>query len=137
MPNIKTNQLITLNGQKLSDHNRAQLDQSYIEVAGSDRMSDGTLRRYIVSRKRTFSTSWTDLPDHNNDPGALMTVDGGLPVQGLKSLYENTTGPLVMVLRDGRGDEQTLQVFITELTTNLKKRGRVDLYDVSITIEEV
>jgi len=130
------NSLVFLNGQKVSDHNRAPLEVTYEEISKMDRMVDGTMRKYTVAKKAKFSTSWERLPSHNDLPGA-DTVDEGMSSSELEDFYKSTTGPITMTLRNGQGEVETYQVFITDFSKTISKRGPVDWHDVSIQMEEV
>src|SRR5688500_11078845 len=67
----KAEWLATETTHRVTEHNRQPLAVSYEDVGGSGRMADATLRKFIIARKRTWSTSWGDLPSI-----ADKTVDG-------------------------------------------------------------
>lgn len=69
----------------ITDHNRSDLDISYDRIEKSDRMADGTMRRFITANKKKISTSWSDLPATS---GINFTADGNLGGAFLKSFYE-------------------------------------------------
>jgi len=69
----------------ITDHNRKDFDINYERIEKSDRMADGTLRRFITANKKKISTSWTDLPAAG---GVNFTADGNLGGAFLKSFYE-------------------------------------------------
>jgi len=47
---------------KLSDHNRQPIDITYNLIEATDRMANGTLRKFIVARKFIIAADWTDFP---------------------------------------------------------------------------
>lgn len=156
----KENSLIyleTSNGvfSKLSDHNRSPLSEDVERIENKKRMAHGTLRRYSVVKKRTYSCSWDLLPSTNSVDGGLKTADGGMAGEDLEFLHDHNDKPIKMVLRRGsaRGvsvpsvsnsslpfsDENfyIVYVMISEFSKETVKRGKVDLWNVSITFEEV
>ncbi len=133
MGNYKTNQIMHWNSMKCSDHNRAPLDVSPEYIEKKSRMLSGRLRKYRIATKRTFSTSWTDLPTN-----VAETVDGGASATMLKEFWESNTGSFNMTLRDGAGNIEVVTVMISDFSWNVKKRAtQRDLWDVNVTLEEV
>lgn len=140
---------------KLSDHNRSPLSEEVERVENKKRMANGTLRRYSVVKKRTYTCSWELLPSTNTVSGGLKTADGGLAGEDLEALHNNYDTPIRMILRRGsaRGlsvptvadtalpysddDFYIVNVMISEFSKDTVKRGKVDLWNVSITFEEV
>lgn len=126
--------------QKITDHNRAPLTVAYERIENSNRMWDGTMRRYTVAKKRTWSTSWEMLPSTNAKvaQGGISTVDGGWAGQQMESFYYATDGAFQMQLRDGDGTVNTVTVMITDFQKEIVKRGpRVDYWNLSLTLVEV
>ena len=70
--------LLTINGilisadgstyYKLTDHNREPIDQSYDVIEKSDRMADGTMRKYVVAKKKVLHVSWKEIPSPCQPP---------------------------------------------------------------------
>lgn len=156
----KDNALIYLrtNGttyEKLSDHNRSSLDEDIERIENKKRMADGTLRRYSVVKKRTFSVSWDLLPSSNAVAGSFKTVDGGMAGEDLERINNTINVPMRMVLRRGSAINLTLptvtdaqlpyqdanfyicNVMITDFSKEVVKRGKIDLWNVSLILEEV
>lgn len=82
---------------QLTDHNRDSLNLSYEVIEKASRMADGTLRKYVVAKKRKLSTSWKELPSGTLNPynsssagnsGLTMTVDGNRGGAWMKTFYE-------------------------------------------------
>lgn len=155
----KTNSLMFWNVEgelkKVSDHNRSPLSEDIERIENKQRMVDGTLRRYSVVKKRTWSCSWDLLPSTNDIPGGMQTADLGLAGEDLERINLNTDAPFRMVLRRGSAKGVTLpfvsdaqipfsddnfyvvNVMISDFSKEVVKRGKVDLWNVSITLEEV
>lgn len=142
--------------RKISDHGRASLSEAYERIEQKTRMADGTLRRYTVSKKRTWSTSWSNLPSTNVGAG-MKTVDGGWSGQQMEDYYQDQDGPFLMVLRNGSAINKTLpslpastvypyenddfyiaRVMFSDFSKDVIKRSAgSDLWEVSVTLEEV
>lgn len=141
---------------RLSDHGRSPLSEDWERIETKTRMVDGTLRRYSVSKKRTWSCSWSGLPSSNNIVNGLHTVDGGMSGEDIEVWVNTVNVPFRMILRRGSAIDLATpnpadgllpysdanfyiaNVMITEYDKEVSKRGRLaDLWDVSITLEEV
>lgn len=133
---------------KVTDHNRSALSEEIERIENKRRMADGTLRRYSVAKKRTWSCSWDMLPSTNNVTGGLKTADGGLAGEDIERIHDTVNAPFKMVLRRGSAKGQIVpaasndnfyivNVMISDFSKEVVKRGRVDLWNVSITLEEV
>ena len=73
-----------INWAKLSEHNRQPLSLDHNRIEKSQRMSNGTLRKFFIADKKNFSTSWEMLPSFQN-----LTVDGGLGAVDLQEFYSS------------------------------------------------
>lgn len=61
--------------RRITDHNRSPLDISVERIERSQRMAGGTMRRYVVNKKRNFSCSWELLPPFSRpEIEAIMTA---------------------------------------------------------------
>jgi hypothetical protein len=67
----------------LTDHNRQPIKVTFEVIEKTNRMADGTLRRYVIARKHKISTSWQMLPSKTAE-----TVDGNKAGAWMKSFYE-------------------------------------------------
>jgi len=123
--------------RKVTDHNRAELSVAVERIENSQRMVNGTLRRYTVAKKRTWSTSWDMLPSTNSKVNGLKTVDGGWAGEDIEAFHNSTNGAFQMQLRRGDGTVETVTVMITDFSKDIAKRGIVDFWNLSITLEEV
>jgi len=148
---------LTVNGElkKVSDHNRSPLAEDVERIENKQRMVDGTLRRYSVVKKRTWSCSWELLPS-TNVGGGLATADGGMAGMELENIANTVDTPMRMVIRRGsaRGmavptvtnaqlpysdsNFYIVNVMISEFSKEVVKRGpKSDLWNVNLTLEEV
>jgi hypothetical protein len=125
-------------GTAITDHNRSPLSIDVERIETSTRMANGTMRKYWVADKRTFSCSWEMLPN-----SAAFTVDGFAGADQIEEIYNTQKGAFALVLTYkgkpadlNRGDD-TYTVMFTDFSKTLNKRGKFDFYDVSVTMEQV
>lgn len=124
--------------RKITDHNRSPLSVSFERIGKDQRMVDGTLRRHSVAKKRSWSTSWEDLPSKTGVVGYLTTVDGGYAGDQIEAFHNANDGAFTMQLRKGDGTVEVATVMITDFSKEVVKRGPgIDLWNLSITLEEV
>jgi len=81
----------------LTDHNRSPINITYTLVEQSDRMANGTMRKYVIARKFTHKIDWKEVPTY--DPylvdynGANSTTSHG--PAWMKAFYEgNYNNPI-------------------------------------------
>lgn len=135
---------------KVTDHGRSALSASVERIGTDQRMVSGTMRRYTVSKKRTFTMDWENLPDKAVSFLANGTTNG----KWLESFYNTADGAFLMRLRQGSDSELTtlvradnialddygriFTVMLTDYSKDIVKRGlSFDLWNVSMTVEEV
>lgn len=124
--------------RRITDHNRSPLTVDFERIERKQRMVDGTLRRYTVAKKRTWSCSWEMLPSKNTGPANTGTVDAGLSASEIESFYYTHDGPFNMQLRDGNGNVTTHTVMLSDFSKEVVKRGpNTDFWNLDITLEEV
>lgn len=133
--------------RNLSDHNRSEVEVSSMRIEESQRMANGTLRKFWVADKKAFSVSWSMLPSYRTE-----TVDGYWGAEDLREFYNSELGQDIFQIRlnfakDGTqsvdGDpEDTNQheyyfVSFTSCNFTLVKRGVNAFWNVSLSMEEV
>jgi hypothetical protein len=95
---------------QLTDHNRSAISISYDLVEQVARMADGTMRKFVVAKKRKVGTDWKDLPSGTYSPtgtdsGYTLTVDGQKGGAWIKSFYEaNLFTPVVVRINHSHDD---------------------------------
>lgn len=92
----------------LTDHNRAPINISMERIEQSQRMADGTMRKYVIANKNIFDTSWSFIPaatqtisslSGNNIAAFKPTVDGNYGAGFIKAFYEtNVFNPIYIKL---------------------------------------
>lgn len=136
---------IILNGTRTSDHARQPVQITSKRIENSRRMANGLLRKYYVATKREFSVSWDLLP-HT----AQYTVDGFMGARELEAFYNSNFGAFQLQLVSGQTAptgfnhqgriyrQDVYQVHITDFSMELEKRGgKYDMYNVSLSMEEI
>ncbi|AXH66810.1 hypothetical protein SEA_STARPLATINUM_62 [Streptomyces phage StarPlatinum] len=116
----------------ITDHNRGELSVDVERIEKKQRMVNGTLRKYIVADKRTFSVSWQNLPH-----SAAFTVDGYWGANEIESFYDSNPGAFNLELSYGDGTVETYSVMFSDFNASLVKRGSYDMWEVSVTMEQV
>jgi hypothetical protein len=124
--------LIQWNDHKITDHNRQDLSIDFTRIENSKRMANGTMRKYVVADKRTFSTSWNNVP-HSSD----FTVDGFWGGSEMLDFYSANAGSVDLKLTAGDGTVEIIPVVFTKFSFNVLKRGTYDLWNVTTEMEEV
>jgi len=120
------------NGNAVTDHNRGQLNIDVERIEKKQRMANGTMRKYIVADKRTFQVSWSMLPKLTS-----QTVDGFWGGEAIETFYNTYSGSFSLELTDGDNDVNTYSVMFSNFSKNVVKRGSVDFWEISVTMEEV
>jgi hypothetical protein len=129
------------NGQlTLSDHSRSPLSLSYEIIENSQRMADGSLRKYIISKKRTFSCSWDLLPTVST-----LVVDNNASAYSMKRFFEiNNFSPMFMTLYYKRNSSadlsyvESIQVFWNNISVDVVKRYQdFDYWNITADFVEI
>jgi hypothetical protein len=124
--------LMRWSGNAISDHNRSELQISPERIEKKQRMADGTMRKYVVADKRTFTVSWRDLPH-----SASFTVDGFWGADEMSAFYLATFGEFDLEITYGDTSTETFSVIFSDFNSGISKRGAFDFWDVSVTMEQV
>lgn len=131
----------SLKYNKVSEHNRSQFDISSERIEKQQRMSNGTLRKYFVADKKTFTLSWDMLPSYRT-----LTVDGAWGAEDLRTFYSSAQGQSsfnirVNLAKDGTNQEsanyEEYVVVFSNCNFTVLKRGMQPFWNVSITLVEV
>jgi hypothetical protein len=154
MAGWKDNAIMEWSGTKVSDHGRSALSENTERIGTDKRMADGTLRRQNVAVKRQWSVSWENLPS-TSVAGRFSPVDGGMSGDDMENFFYANPGKFRMVLRRGTAinlpspnppesalpyedaNFYVVNVMITEFNKEVHKRGATDIWNVSVTLEEV
>jgi hypothetical protein len=136
MTDIYDNVLMLWDGEKVSDHNRQPLSVSVERIGADTRMANGRMRRNVVAKKHTFSTSWENLPSRAD--AATGPVDGGMTAEAMEAFFNSTDESFTLTLRAGDESTKTYTVMLTDFTKDIAKRGTGnDWWNISVTMVEV
>jgi hypothetical protein len=142
--------LIYLNSTlKLSEHNRQPVSITPNRIEKTQRMSNGTMRKFFVADKKSINVSWTMLPSFST-----FTVDGGYGAMDIRSFYEGSASKASGALSGQNsfdvtlaygGTTQTLNMIFTSASFEVVKRNvkqssgdtAQEFWNVSISMEEV
>lgn len=155
MAGWKDNTIMLWAGNKVTDHGRKELQEKTERIGSDKRMFDGTLRRQHIGVKRTWEISWDNLPSTNSISTAYKTADGGLDGMAMEDFFYATPGKFRLVLKRGSALNQAVpnpaesalpfedanfyivNVMFTQFSKDVVKRGKSDMWNVSVTLEEV
>lgn len=125
--------LLRFNGTSVTDHNRSELSVDVERIETTNRMANGTLRKYHVADKRTFAVSWDSVPNV-----ASQTVDGFWSGKEIENFFNSTTGSFTLGVTGRDGVETNYIVMFTDFSRTVVKRWATwELWNVNITLEEV
>lgn len=125
--------LLSFDGVPMSDHNRSELSVDVERIETAKRMANGTMRKYVVADKRTFSVSWRDLPSLN-----AWTVDGFSGADQIETFYNSHRGAFSLAVHIDENDLEAYNVMFTDFSKTLNKRAKnFSFYNIDLTMEEV
>jgi hypothetical protein len=115
--------LIKFNSVALSEHNRSPMAVGYNRIEKTQRMSNGTLRKFFIADKKSLNVSWDQLPSYSN-----YTIDGGYGALDLKTFYEGALGkgsfPVTISYSTQTGSTtETRNMIFTAFSCELTKRN--------------
>lgn len=126
--------LMRWNNNAITDHNRQPLTISVERIEKATRMANGTMRKYVVGDKRTFTTSWQNVPKLDAN-----TVDGFYGGGSMETFYNNNKGSFPLEITEADGTVTTYTVMFTDFSKDIVFRGTSgkDLWNVNVTMVEV
>lgn len=140
---LATPSVTALGWRKISEHNRSPITINSQRIEKVERMSNGTLRKFFIADKKSFSVSWTVLPSYRTE-----TADNQWGAEDLREFYKSTLGQGAFKIRfrfakDGSSvatyepDTNGYTVIFSECSFTLSKRAVNAFWDVSISLDEV
>lgn len=117
---------------RVTEHNRSALSVSWEKIETADRMIDGTLRKWQVANKRSWSTSWEMVPH-----STIRTVDGGMGGEAMEQFYLSKPAEFSMEIRKPDGSKERVLVMFTSFDKSIEKRGIYEMWNINVEIEEV
>lgn len=124
---------LEINGVMLTDHNRSPLAISNERLVNDVRTQFGELRRYYKADKKSFSVSWSMVPQDSES-----TVDRHLGAEDMFKFFQSLTGAATLRVYYDFGEEEDYKIVITSFSTELLKRWLpYRFYEVSLAMEEI
>jgi hypothetical protein len=120
---------------KVTEHNREPLEEANERIEDVKRMANGTLRKYYVADKKTFSTSWQFVPG-----AQTHLVDTAWSVDNLKTFFASDLGKGSFKIRIKKADgtyNGPYTVIFSQFESTIVKRGIDTFYNLSIEMTEV
>lgn len=117
---------------ELTEHNRKPLSVSLERIEKKQRMANGRMRSWWVNDKRTWSTSWNELP-HDT----AKTVDGKMGAQAIENFYNTHRGEFILYIRLPDGTSEEKRVMFSEFSKSVSKRGIYEFWEIDLSVEEI
>ena len=131
--------------RRVTEHNRSEFNNRTLRVEQSQRMANGTLRKYVVAEKQQWDIAWTMVPSYRHE-----TVDGAWGAEDLKTFYESSAGrgsfkikintshnPTNIEGSNWEANANTYNVVFTSCDFTLVKRGIQPFWNVKLSLEQV
>lgn len=143
----------------LSDHGRSEIEVQPQRIENRKRMINGRMRSYHIADKEKFQWNWDMLPSRAfdkapqfNAQGAAQasnlvtyTVDGGAGGSSVVDWYKSHKGNFYMLLSYDHPSTayansavyvRAVEVYWSDFSYNIVKRGVSDFWDISVSLEE-
>jgi hypothetical protein len=130
-----------LKWNKVTEHNRSEFSFQPNRIEKQVRTANGSLRKFFIADKKSFSLSWSMLPSYRS-----LTVDGGWGAEDLRTFYNSDAGQSSFLIRvnlakDGTNQElsgyEEYNVVFGSCNFTVLKRGIQPHWSVNITLDEV
>lgn len=116
-----------------SDHSRSDLSEDTERIGTADRMANGRLRSFFVADKRSWSVSWDSIPAPDE-----MTADGKQGGKAIEEFYKTTRGDFLMRLTHKDSDlDEIVPVMFKSFSKDIVARGSYDMWDISVSLDEI
>ncbi len=131
----------TLGWRNITEHNRSEFAVDSMRIEQTQRMSNGTLRKFHIADKKRFGVSWSMLPTYRT-----LTVDGYWGAEDLRTFYASDEGKGTFRIRINFAKDGVSQassgyeeytVSFTDCSFVVVKRGLQAHWNVSMMMEEV
>ena len=133
----------TLGWRNITEHNRSEITINPGRIQQTKRMANGSLRKFYIADKKTFTMSWSMVPSYRT-----LTVDGYWGAEDLRVFYQSDEGKgtfdiLFNAAKGGTKQDTVLlgaekyTVSISDCNFTLVKRGLQAHWNITLTLEEV
>lgn len=117
---------------ELSEHNRQPLSIDTERIERKQRMANGRMRAWHVADKKVWSVNWTELPHDTN-----FTVDGKAGGEWIMNFMSANPEGFWIKVRLPDGTKSVHEVMTSSFSHNVNKRGKFEMWDIDISLEEV
>lgn len=124
--------LLIFGGNKVTDHNRSDLDIDVERIETSVELANGSIRTYHRADKHTFNVSWEFIPSL-----AAETVDGFWGGKNLYDFYLANTGTFTLGVTNKDTTVTNFVVKFESFDKAVVKRWGKEYWDISVTLREV
>lgn len=124
--------LVHINGNRLSDHGRGEVERSPERIGSSVRTARGRLKKNHVADKWSFSLTWSRLPERDT-----KTIDGFWGAQSIINFYNATSGEFTLSLVNSDGTTNDYTVVFESFSYTVLYRYEEYYYDISFDVVEV
>lgn len=107
-----------------TEHNRSSIPLSYEHIESAERTANGTLRKFIVAKKMSFSITWQYLPSLD-----ALTVDTKPGAAAIKTFYDTYYGKKLTATvthfntaTNAAMASETVYLFINSFSYDITKR---------------
>jgi hypothetical protein len=118
----------TTNWHKLTDHNRQPIEVSTTLIEKEQRMANGTMRKFVVNKKDTISTSWENVPTLSKEIVSFTitsaTVSGNNIIYVTSSNHNFVSGSLVKI-KGFSDDKLNITTSVISASTNSFQVGNI------------
>jgi hypothetical protein len=130
-----------LTWNKVTEHNRSEFGFQPNRIEKQIRTANGSLRKFFIADKKSFSLSWNMLPSYRS-----LTVDGAWGAEDLRTFYNSDAGQGSFLIRvnlakNGTNQESSgyeeYNVVFGSCNFTVLKRGIQPHWSVNITLDEV
>lgn len=127
------NSILTINGNRVTDHNRKELNVGVNRIETRTRMVDGRMRKYWIADKHTFDITWNDVPFLGS-----ATVDTFWSALEVENFFYSNPPSFPIIISDGKNASKNFTVVFTDFSKVVRKRfPTYDRGDFTIKLEEV
>lgn len=116
----------------ISEHNRSELSVSIERIEKTHRTVNGSLRKWWVADKRSWSTSWDMLPH-----SVTYTVDGKWGGSEIEAFYNANPGDFWVSIKQPDASTVVYHVVFKDFSKSVQKRGRYEFWNIDLSLEEV
>lgn len=116
----------------ISEHNRSELSQEVERIEKQHRTINGSMRKWWVADKHTWSTSWDMLPHTST-----YTVDNKWGGQDIETFYAANPGDFWLQIRKPDATFTIANVVFKSFSKSVQKRGRYEFWKIDLSLEEV